>query len=48
MYDVIKYSYFILLHIVIQFLFAPVIEEAVFSQLYILATFVKDKLPIGV
>ena len=27
---------------------APLIEETVFSPLYILASFVKDKVPIGV
>ena len=41
-YDVRKCSNFILSHVAVQF-----IEEAVFSPLYILASFVKNKAPIG-
>ena len=40
-----KCSNFILLHVVFP---APLIEEAVFSPLYILASFVKDKVTICV
>ena len=41
-------SNFILLHVSIHFSPAPLIEEAVFSPLYILASFVKDKVIICV
>ena len=41
-YGVRECSSFILLHVAVQF--SP-IEEAVFSSLYILASFVKDKMP---
>ena len=47
-YDVRKCSNFILLHVALQFsqhhLF---IKEAVFAQLYIPASFVKNKVPVG-
>ena len=46
-YGVRKCSNFILLHVAIQCCPAPFIEEAVFAPLYILASFVKDKVPIG-
>ena len=39
---------FILLHVACPVLPASLIEEAVFSPLYILACFVKHKMPIGV
>ena len=39
---------FILLHVACPVLPASLIEEAVFSPLYILASFVKDKVPTGV
>ena len=50
MYDIRKCSNFILLHI--AYFPAPLIEEAIFAQLYILTSFVKKKqkqkkLPIG-
>ena len=41
-YGVRKYSNFILLHVAVQFFPAPLIEETVFSLLYILASFVID------
>ena len=44
MYGVRKCSSFMLLHVFP----APLTEEAVFSPLCILATSVKDKVPIGV
>ena len=47
MHGVRKYSDFILLHVAVQFSPAPFIEEAVFAPLYILASFVKNKVPIG-
>ena len=47
MYGVRKCSNFILLHVAVQFFPAPFIEEAVFAPLYILAFFVKNKVPIG-
>ena len=40
-----KCSNFILLHVAVVFP-APFIEEAVFAPLYILASFVKNKVPI--
>ena len=43
----VRKYYFILLHVAIQVLPGPLIEETVFSPLYILASFVKDKLPVG-
>ena len=46
-YDVRKCSNFILLHIAVQFSQHHFIEEAVFSPLYIPASFVRDKVPIG-
>ena len=53
MYDVRKCSNFILLHLAVKecscLVFpAPFIEEAVFAPLYILASFVKNKVPIDV
>ena len=47
-YDVRMFFNFILLHVVVQFSQNPIIEEDVFYPLYILASFVKDKLPLGV
>ena len=47
-YDVRKCSNFILLHIAVQFSQHHFIEKAVFSPLYIPASFVRDKVPIGV
>ena len=46
MYGIRKCSNFILLHVAVQFFPAPFIEEAVFAPLYILASFVKNKVPI--
>ena len=46
-YSVRKCSNFILLHVTVWFFPAPFIEEAVFAPLYILAFFVKNKVPIG-
>ena len=46
MYGVRKCSNFILLHVVLVFP-TPLIEEAVFVPWYILASFVKNKVPIG-
>ena len=46
-YGVRKCSNFVLLHVAVQFFPAPFIEEAVFAPLYILASFVKNKVPIG-
>ena len=46
-YGVRKCSNFILLHVAVQFFPAPLIEETDFSPLYFLASFVKDKVPIG-
>ena len=43
-----KCSNFILLHIAVQVFTAPFIEEAVFAPLYILTSFIKNKVPIGV
>ena len=48
MYDVRECSNFILLHVAVQFFPAPLIEETVFSQLYICASFVIDWVTIGV
>ena len=45
LYGVRKCSSFILLHVAVQF---SLIKEAIFSPLYILASFVKDKVPIDV
>ena len=45
-YGVRKCSNFILLHVAVIFL-ALFIEEAVFAPLYILASYVKNKIPIG-
>ena len=47
-YGIRKCSSFILLQVVDQFLPAPLVKETVFSPLYILASFVKDKVSIGV
>ena len=47
-YGVRKYSSFILLQVVDQFSQASPVKEIVFSPLYILASFVEDKVPIGV
>ena len=46
-YGVRKWSNFILLHVAVQFSQHRLFEEAVFAALYILASFVKNKLPIG-
>ena len=46
-YGVKKCSNFILLQCSSQVFPAPLIEEAVFAPLYILASFVKNKVPIG-
>ena len=47
-YGVRKCSNFIILHVCSCSVFpAPFIEEAVFAALYILAYFVKNKIPIG-
>ena len=46
-YGVRKCSNFILLHVVVQFFPTPFIEEAVFAPLYIVASFVKNKVPAG-
>ena len=46
LYGVRECSNFILLHVAVQFLPAPLIEEAVFSPLYMLASFIKDKVTI--
>ena len=46
-YHVRKCSNLILLHAAVQFFPVPFIEEAVFAPLYILASFVKNKVPIG-
>ena len=45
-YGVRKCSSFILLQVVDQFFPAPLVKEIVFSPLYILASFVKDKVSI--
>ena len=42
-----KCSNFILLHVTVWFFPAPFMEEAVFAPLYILASFVKNKVPVG-
>ena len=47
MYGVRKCSRFILLQVVDQFFPAPLVKEIVFFPLYILASFVKDKVTIG-
>ena len=46
-YGVRKCSSFILLQVVDHFFPAPLVKEIVFSPLYILASFVKDKVSIG-
>ena len=46
-YGVRKCSNFILLQMVDQFSPAPLVKEIVFSPLYILASFVKEKVSIG-
>ena len=46
-YDVRKCSNFILLNVAVQFAQLKFIEEAVFALLCILASFVKNKVPIG-
>ena len=46
-YGVKKCSNFILLQCSSQVFLAPLIEEAVFAPLYILASFVKNNVPIG-
>ena len=46
-YDARKCSNFIRLHVSCPVFPAPLIEEAVFALLYILAYFVKSKVPIG-
>ena len=45
-YGVREYSNFILLHVACPVFPAPLIEEAVFSPLYLLASFIKDKVTI--
>ena len=45
-YGVRKCFHFSILHSL--FLSAPLIEETIFSPVHILASFVKDKVPIGV
>ena len=45
-YGVKECSHFILLHVNCPVFPAPVIEEAVFSTVYILASFIKDKVTI--
>ena len=45
-YGVRKCSNFILLNVAVPVFPAPLIEEAVFSPLYILASFIKDKVTI--
>ena len=45
-YGVRKCSYFILLHVAVQFSQQHFIEEAVFAPFFILASFVKNKVPI--
>src|SRR5574342_180400 len=47
-YGVRKYCSFILLQVVDQFSQHPLVKEIVFSPLYILASFVKDKVSISV
>ena len=47
-YSVRKCSSFILLQVVDQFFPAPLVKEIAFSPLYILASFVQDKVTIGV
>ena len=46
-YGVRKCSSFILLQVVDQFSQAPLVKEVVFFPLYILASFVKDKVSVG-
>jgi len=46
-YGVRKCSSFILLQVVDQFFPPPLVKKIVFSPLYILASFVKDKVSIG-
>ena len=46
-YGVRKCSNFILLRVAVQFSLHCLLEEAVFAPLYILASFVKNKVPIG-
>ena len=46
-YGVRKCSNFILLHVAVQVFPALFIEQAVLAQLYILASFVKNKVSIG-
>ena len=46
-YGIRKCSSFILLQVVDQFSQAPLVKEVVFFPLYILASFVKDKVSIG-
>ena len=48
MYRVRECSNFILLHVAVQVSPAPLIKEAPFYPLCILASFVKDKVSIGV
>ena len=48
MFDVRKYSNFVLLHVAVQLLPALFIEDAVFAPLCILASFVKNKVPLRV
>ena len=47
MFGVRKCFNFILLHVICPVSPAPFIEEAIFAPLYILASFVKNKVPIG-
>ena len=46
-YGVRRCSNFILLHVAVQFFPAPLTEEPIFAPLYILASFAKTKVPIG-
>ena len=46
LYGVRKCSHFILLHVAVQFSQQHFIEEAVFAPFFILASFVKNKVPI--
>ena len=46
-YGVRKCSNIIVLHVAVQFSQHQLIEEAVFAPLYSLASFVKNKVPVG-
>ena len=47
MYGVRKCTNFILLHVVVQFSQHHLLKKLSFSPLYILNSFVKDKVPLG-